>query len=70
MANKHEIRICGFGGQGIILAGFIIGQAASVYEKKQAVFIQDYGPGVAAESNEFNAYYLFSGFGGFQEKQA
>lgn len=44
MAVKNEIRLCGFGGQGIILAGFIIGQATAVYENKQAVFIQDYGP--------------------------
>ena len=44
MANRHEIRLCGYGGQGIILAGYIVGQAASVYEGKNAVFIQDYGP--------------------------
>lgn len=44
MADKYEIRLCGYGGQGVILAGFIIGQAASVYEKKNAIFIQDYGP--------------------------
>ena len=44
MTNKYEIRLCGYGGQGVILAGFIIGQAASVYEKKNAIFIQDYGP--------------------------
>ena len=44
MTNRHEIRLCGYGGQGIILAGFIIGQAASVHEGKNAVFIQDYGP--------------------------
>ena len=44
MATRHEIRLCGYGGQGIILAGFIIGQAASVFEGKNAVFIQDYGP--------------------------
>jgi len=44
MSNRHEIRLCGYGGQGIILAGYIIGQAASVYEGKNAVFIQDYGP--------------------------
>ena len=43
MANS-EIRLCGFGGQGIILAGFIIGQAATVYEHRNAVFTQDYGP--------------------------
>lgn len=44
MTNKHEIRLCGYGGQGIILAGFIIGQAAAINEKKYSVFIQDYGP--------------------------
>ncbi len=44
MANRLEIRVCGYGGQGVILAGFIIGQAASVFEGKNAVFVQDYGP--------------------------
>jgi 2-oxoglutarate ferredoxin oxidoreductase subunit gamma len=44
MANNYEIRLCGYGGQGIILAGFIIGQAVTVYEHRNAVFIQDYGP--------------------------
>ena len=44
MPGNYEIRLCGFGGQGIILAGFIIGQAATVYEHQNAVFIQDYGP--------------------------
>lgn len=44
MPGNYEIRLCGFGGQGIILAGFIIGQAATVYEHRNAVFIQDYGP--------------------------
>ena len=27
MGNQHAIRICGFGGQGVVLAGFIIGRA-------------------------------------------
>jgi len=44
MADRFEIRVCGYGGQGVILAGFIIGQAASVFEGKSAVFVQDYGP--------------------------
>jgi len=44
MTASHQIRLCGFGGQGIILAGFIIGQAATVYEGENAVFTQDYGP--------------------------
>ena len=44
MANRHEIRLCGYGGQGIILAGYIVGQAASIFGGKNATFIQSYGP--------------------------
>ena len=44
IAKRNEIRLCGHGGQGIILAGRIIGQATSIYDGKNAVFIQDYGP--------------------------
>jgi len=44
MANRHEIRLCGHGGQGIILAGHIIGQAAAIFEGKNVVLTQDYGP--------------------------
>ncbi|MBI2860420.1 MAG: 2-oxoacid:acceptor oxidoreductase family protein [Chloroflexi bacterium] len=44
MEDRHEIRICGFGGQGVMLAGFIIGQAASIYENKYVTHIRDYGP--------------------------
>lgn len=41
---KQEIRIAGFGGQGIVLAGNILGKAASLYEGMNAVFTQSYGP--------------------------
>jgi 2-oxoglutarate ferredoxin oxidoreductase subunit gamma len=41
---KKEIRICGFGGQGVILAGFIIGKAAAVFMDYEAVQSQSYGP--------------------------
>jgi len=44
MADKKQVRLCGFGGQGVILAGFIIGQAAAVHDHRQAVLTQDYGP--------------------------
>ena len=39
-----EIRIAGFGGQGIVLSGQIIGQAASVYGGSFATLTQSYGP--------------------------
>jgi 2-oxoglutarate ferredoxin oxidoreductase subunit gamma len=41
---KKEVRICGFGGQGVILAGFIIGKAACVFSEYNAVQSQSYGP--------------------------
>ncbi len=41
---RKEIRITGFGGQGIILAGYILGKAASVYDHKAATMVQSYGP--------------------------
>jgi 2-oxoglutarate ferredoxin oxidoreductase subunit gamma len=44
MTKTHEVRIAGFGGQGVILAGFIIGKAASLYDQKAATMTQNYGP--------------------------
>jgi 2-oxoglutarate ferredoxin oxidoreductase subunit gamma len=41
---RKEIRIAGFGGQGIILAGIVIGKAAALYDGLQAVQTQSYGP--------------------------
>ena len=41
---KKEMRICGFGGQGVILSGFIFGKAASVFMDYNAVQSQSYGP--------------------------
>ena len=42
--SRREIRIAGFGGQGVVLAGYIVGQAIAVYDKKYATFTQNYGP--------------------------
>lgn len=44
MTPKQEIRLAGFGGQGIILSGHILGKAAAIHEKRNAVFTQSYGP--------------------------
>jgi len=44
MAERQELRLCGYGGQGIILAGYIVGQAVAVFERRNATFIRDYGP--------------------------
>lgn len=42
--SRRELRIAGFGGQGVVLAGHIMGQAVAVYDKGFATFTQSYGP--------------------------
>jgi 2-oxoglutarate ferredoxin oxidoreductase subunit gamma len=39
-----EIRISGFGGQGVGLAGYVLGKALALYDGKEAVMTQAYGP--------------------------
>lgn len=39
-----EVKIGGFGGQGVILSGHIIGKAAALFDKKYATMIQSFGP--------------------------
>lgn len=41
---RKDVRIAGFGGQGIILAGIVIGKAASLHDNLFAVQTQSYGP--------------------------
>ncbi len=41
---RKDIRIAGFGGQGIILAGIVIGKAAALHDNLNAVQTQSYGP--------------------------
>ena len=42
--STTEIKFGGFGGQGVILAGMIIGRAASIYDNKFATLTQSFGP--------------------------
>ncbi|MFZ5916918.1 MAG: 2-oxoacid:acceptor oxidoreductase family protein [Chloroflexota bacterium] len=42
--NRLEIRLSGFGGQGIVRSGEIIGKAAAIYDRRYATFTQSYGP--------------------------
>jgi len=39
-----EIRIAGFGGQGVILAGMVLGKAATLYDNKFVTLTQSFGP--------------------------
>jgi len=42
--NEREVLITGFGGQGIVLIGNILGKAATIHDLKHATLIQAYGP--------------------------
>ena len=39
-----EVQFAGFGGQGIVLAGYLLGKALAVYEGRNASMTQSYGP--------------------------
>jgi 2-oxoglutarate ferredoxin oxidoreductase subunit gamma len=42
--KRYEIRLSGSGGQGLILAGKILAEAAAIYDGRNAVQTQSYGP--------------------------
>jgi 2-oxoglutarate ferredoxin oxidoreductase subunit gamma len=42
--ENTEVLLGGFGGQGIILSGLILGKAAAQFSGKMAAFTQSYGP--------------------------
>ena len=44
MSGRYEIRLAGAGGQGLLLAGLILAEAAAIYDDKNAVQSQSYGP--------------------------
>ena len=44
MSYRYEIRLTGEGGQGIVLAGVILAEAAAIFDGKNATQTQAYGP--------------------------
>lgn len=42
--EQIEVRLSGFGGQGVVLAGMVLGRAAAVEDGRNAVMMQSYGP--------------------------
>ena len=44
MSDRYEIRLSGAGGQGLILVGKILAEAAAIYDEKNATQSQSYGP--------------------------
>jgi 2-oxoglutarate ferredoxin oxidoreductase subunit gamma len=44
LEDRYEVRLAGEGGQGMILAGVILAEAAAVYDDLNAIQTQSYGP--------------------------
>jgi 2-oxoglutarate ferredoxin oxidoreductase subunit gamma len=44
MSDRYEVRLSGAGGQGLVLGGVILAEAVSLFEGKNAVQTQSYGP--------------------------
>lgn len=44
MSFRYELRLSGEGGQGLVLAGKILAEAAAIYDEKNATQSQSYGP--------------------------
>jgi len=41
---RIEVKIGGFGGQGVILTGYVIGKAAAIFDHKNSAMTQAFGP--------------------------
>jgi 2-oxoglutarate ferredoxin oxidoreductase subunit gamma len=44
LPDTSRIMLTGFGGQGVVLAGHILGKAAAIHDGREATLIQAYGP--------------------------
>lgn len=42
--SRQEICLSGFGGQGIITAGYILGKGAALFDERHVTFTKSYGP--------------------------
>lgn len=51
---RQEIRFAGFGGQGLLLAGIILGRAAAIYAGKHAAQTQSYGTEARGGASQCN----------------
>ena len=54
-----EIRVAGFGGQGVILSAIVLGKAASIYQGTFATMTQNFGP--EARGGACSAQLILSG---------
>lgn len=52
--ERREIRFAGFGGQGLLLAGILLGKTAALYAGKQAAQTQSYGTEARGGASQCN----------------
>ncbi|MDI6755452.1 MAG: 2-oxoacid:acceptor oxidoreductase family protein [Thermodesulfobacteriota bacterium] len=52
--ERQEIRFAGFGGQGLLLAGILLGKTAALYAGKQAAQTQSYGTEARGGASQCN----------------
>jgi len=52
--TRREVRLAGFGGQGLLLAGIILGRTAALYENKHAAQTQSYGTEARGGASQCN----------------
>jgi 2-oxoglutarate ferredoxin oxidoreductase subunit gamma len=57
--DRTELRISGFGGQGVILAAYVLGKACAVLENGHATLNQSFGP--EARGSACSAQLILSG---------
>ena len=41
---RREIRVTGYGGQGVIMTGYIFGKAVAIYDDRHSTLTQSFGP--------------------------
>ncbi|MAG57050.1 MAG: 2-oxoglutarate ferredoxin oxidoreductase subunit gamma [Planctomycetes bacterium] len=51
---RTEVQVAGFGGQGIVLTGMLLGKAASLHDRREVVLTQSYGPEARGGSSSTN----------------
>lgn len=51
---RYEVRFAGFGGQGLLLAGILLGKAAALYAGKHAAQTQSYGTEARGGASQCN----------------
>ena len=51
---RQEIRFAGFGGQGLLLAGILLGKTAALFDNKQAAQTQSYGTEARGGASQCN----------------